>query len=129
MPWSVTSNGQHGVVFALRVAIALVWLTFGLLFKALDLLPRHRRIVARVVGARQAGKVLWLVASAEVGIGIWVLVGRYLVLCMAVQTLLLASMNVLELRHARDLLLSPRGMLCANAVLLTLGWYAALHGP
>lgn len=34
----------------LRLGIAGVWLVFGLLFKALGAVPRHRAIVARVVG-------------------------------------------------------------------------------
>jgi len=38
-------------------------------------------------------------------------------------------MNTLELRRARDLLLSPLAMVCANAVLLSLGCYVALASP
>jgi hypothetical protein len=34
-------------------------------------------------------------------------------------------MNALELRYARDLLLAPIAMVCANAVFLSLGWYVA----
>ena len=110
----------------LRLGIAFVWLLFGLLFKALDAVPRHRQIVARVVGAEHAGVVLWLVAISEIGLGGWMLVGRSLAACMAAQTLLIVSMNTLELRRARDLLLSPVAMVCANIVFLSLGWYVAL---
>jgi len=113
----------------LRLGIASVWLLFGLVFKALDRVPRHRQIVARVVGAERAGVVLWLVALGEMGLGIWMLVGRYLPVCVAIQTAALAAMNTLELRRARDLLLSPVGMVCANVVLLSLGWYVALATP
>ena len=38
-------------------------------------------------------------------------------------------MNALELRHARDLLLSPIGMVSANVVFLSIGWYVALATP
>jgi hypothetical protein len=110
----------------LRVSLALVWLIFGLLFKALGAVPRHRRIVARVVGEERSGLVLWLVALAEIGLGVWMLVGRSLPLCVGAQTLLIVAMNALELRYARDLLLSPIGMVCANVVFLSLGWYVAL---
>ncbi len=110
----------------IRLGIAFVWLLFGLLFKALDAVPRHRQIVARVVGADRAGIILWLVALSEIGLGAWMLVGRFLPACMAAQTLLIVAMNTLELRRARDLLLSPIAMVCANLVFLSLGWYVAL---
>ena len=113
----------------MRCGIALVWLVFGGLFKALGLLPRHRRIIARVVGEARAGPVLRLVAAGEVAIGLWMLYGRLLVPCVALQSVALVTMNALELRRARDLLLSPRAMLAANAVLLAAGWYVALAMP
>jgi len=116
----------HSLLTWMRIASASVWLLFGLLFKALDAVPRHRKIVARVVGESRAGAVLWLVALTEITIGVWMLVGRALVLCVIAQTLLIVAMNTLELRRARDLLLSPIAMVCANAVFLSMGWYVAL---
>jgi hypothetical protein len=116
----------HSHLTWLRLGIAGVWLLFGLAFKALDAVPRHRQIVARVVGPARAGPVLWLVAGSEIGLGGWMLVGRALPLCLAAQTALLVAMNALELRYARDLLLSPVAMVAANVVFLTLGWYLAL---
>ena len=112
-----------------RIGIALVWLLFGLFFKALGAVPRHRQIVARVVGPASAGPVLWLVALAEIGLGSWMLVGRFLPACAAIQTAFIATMNTLELRRARDLLLSPVGMVAANVVFLSAGWYVALATP
>ena len=119
----------HSHLSWLRLGIASVWFLFGLIFKALGALPRHRQIVVRVVGAERADGVLWLVALAEISIGLWVLIGRALPLCAAVQTVLIATMNFLELRRARELLLSPIGMVCANLVFLSLGWYVALSSP
>jgi hypothetical protein len=109
-----------------RLAVAAVWLVFGLAFKAFDLVPRHRRIVSRVVGAGLAGPVTALVALGESALGLWMLSGLWLPACMSVQTLALVSMNVLELRLARDLLLAPRAMILANLILLGAGWYVAL---
>lgn len=113
----------------LRIGIALVWLVFGLLFKALDVMPRHREIVGRVIGIRFARAVVLLVALGEICLGLWMLVGRWLWICVLVQTVALVAMNALEIWRARDLLLAPRAMLVANAVLLALGWYLALQSP
>ena len=119
----------HSHLAWLRLGIAVVWFSFGLLFKALGAVPRHRRIIARVVGAERETLVLWMVALAEIGLGAWMLAGRLLPLCVAIQTVFLVTMNAFELRHARDLLLSPAGMVAANVVFLSLGWYVALASP
>ena len=60
---------------------------------------------------------------------VWILSGIRPRTCAAVQTLAIVAMNVLELSRARDQLLAPIPMLCANAVFLTVGWYCALHAP
>ena len=120
---------MHSHLTWIRLGIAGVWFLFGLIFKALGFLPRHRQVVVRVVGPQRAATVLWLVVVAESGLGMWMLLGRWLPLCMVVQTLLIASMNTLELRRARDLLISPWGMVCANAVFLSLGWYVSVSAP
>jgi hypothetical protein len=119
----------HALHAWLRVAVALVWLAFGAVFKALGAVPRHRQIVTRVVGEARAESALWLVVVAEVGLAVWMLVGRALVVCAAAQTALIVAMNALELRNARDLLLSPTGMVCANALFLSAAWYVAFTGP
>ena len=116
----------HSPLTWMRIGIASVWLLFGLVFKALGFLPRHRRIVARVVGEQHAGLILWSVALAEIGLSIWMLVGCFLPICMVAQTVFIAAMNFYELRDARDLLLTPWGMACANVVFLSAGWYVAL---
>jgi uncharacterized membrane protein YphA (DoxX/SURF4 family) len=119
----------HSHLAWLRLGIASVWLLFGLLFKALGAVPRHRKIVARVVGEERAGLLLWAVAIGEIGLGFWMLAGSFLAACAAIQTVFLATMNALELRYARDLLVSPIGMVSANVVFLSLGWYIALATP
>lgn len=111
----------------LRLGVASVWLLFGLVFKLLGFMPRHLRIVERVVGPRWARVLLRVVALGEIGLALWMLSGRGLAACMAVQTAMIVSMNACELRYARDLLLSPFGMLLANTLFLSLGWYVALH--
>jgi hypothetical protein len=118
---------EPGAPSGLRIGIAAVWILFGLVFKALGVLPRHKAIVARVVGERAAGPMTSFVAAGEVCLGLWMLSGRWLPGCAAVQTLALVAMNALELRYARDLLVSPVGMVVANVVFLGAGWYVALR--
>lgn len=116
-------------VLALRAGTALVWLAFGLLAKVLDGVPRHRAIVARVVGVEWAATLTLLVGVFEVLLAVWILSRRLPRWCAAAQTALLLSMNTLELWKARDLLLSPTAMILANAVFLSLAWLIALSTP
>jgi hypothetical protein len=114
-------------VRVLRWGTAGVWLAFGLLAKVLSGVPRHRAIVARVVGEGWATPLTLAVGVVEVGIAVWILSARRPRACILVQTLLIAGMNGLELACARDLLLAPVGMILANGVFLALGWVLALQ--
>jgi len=110
----------------LTFAIAAVWIVFGMWFKVLGIVPRHRLIVAAILGDSAAGPVTVLVGIAEIGMALWVLSGLYPRACAAVQTLAIVAMNALEIRLARNLLLAPMLMLCANAIFLVVIWYCAL---
>ena len=116
----------HSWLLWLRLALASVWLVFGLAFKALDAVPRHRQIVARMLGERASRSLTTAIGIGEVGLGLWMVSGRWLVVCVGVQSVLIVVMNTLEIRYARDLLFSPVAMVMANAVFLALGWYVAL---
>ncbi len=109
-----------------RVAVASVWLTFGVVFKAANLVPRHRRIIARILGESWTGIATAAVALGEAGIALWMLAGIAPCACMAVQTAAIVTMNALEIRLARDLLLSPRLMVAANLLFLAFGWWIVL---
>lgn len=114
------------VITMLRIVTAGIWIMFGLVFKVLDVVPRHREIVAVVLGEGVAGPVILLVGVAETLMGVWVLSCIRPRLCAAVQTAAIVTMNALELSLARHLLLSPLLMVCANVVFLTMVWYCAL---
>ncbi len=107
--------------------LAGVWLAHGLACKLLGAVPRHRMIVARVVGERWASPVTYAVGAVEVVIGLWILSGVQAPLCALTQTVLLVVMNVFELMRARDLLLAPLAMAVANTIFLTLAWWAAVR--
>jgi hypothetical protein len=112
---------------ALRIGTAAAWLTFGLVFKIFGLVPRHRAIVAQVVGEGAATPVTLLVGVAEVGLWLWILSGVRPRWCAAAQTLAIVTMNLIELRLARELLLAPVPMVLANVVFLSLVWTWAIQ--
>lgn len=102
--------------------IGAVWIFHGLYSKILNGIPRHREIVARILGERRAVWLTRLIGGGEVLLGLWVFTGVAPLLCAGVQTLGLVAMNALEIRRARDLLISPWGMVALNAGYLALVW-------
>jgi len=115
------------MLLSIRIGTASVWLLFGLVFKVLHLLPRHETIVAAVIGPGWAGPATVLIGVAEVGMALWILSRRWPVACAMAQTMVIVAMNALEITLAKEHLLSPVGMVCANAVFLALGWYLAVQ--
>lgn len=113
------------MLVALQLLIGAVWIFHGLYSKILRGIPRHRAIVARVLGERWADCATTLIGVGECGLGAWALSGWQRGPCAAVQTLALISMNVLEVLLAADLLISAIGMLVLNAGFLSLIWYWA----
>ncbi|ALD21254.1 DoxX-like family protein [Hymenobacter sp. DG25A] len=114
----------------LRYAIAAVWLVNGLLCKVLYLVPRHEAIVARILGPEYAAPLTRLIGFAEIGMGIWVLSGRWLKLNVAAQIALVISMNVLEFLLASDLLLWQHlNIVFAGLFVLLLYYYGWVLTP
>ena len=107
--------------------VAGVWLLHGLYNKLLGGSARHLAIVQSVPGLDgvTGERVLTAVGIGEVAIALWVLSGWRPRLCAATQTAALVSMNLLELRFARDLLLWPAGLLPLNLAFLALAWSVA----
>jgi DoxX-like family/Uncharacterized conserved protein (COG2071) len=112
----------------LTPALAAVWLVHGLYNKLLGGSPRHLAIVQSVPGLHgvAGAQMLMAIGVAEVAIAVWMLSRRAPIWCAAVQTVLLLSMNVVELTFARRLLLWPAGLLPLNALFLTAVWASAL---
>src|SRR4051812_27374600 len=98
----------------LNLAIGGVWIFHGLYSKVLNGIPRHQRIVARVLGQAHAGVATRLIGAGEVLLGVWAVSDEQPLACAAVQTLALVAMNILEIRFAQDLLISPIGMVLLN---------------
>lgn len=126
---STIARGQVSKL-ALAPSLAAVWLVHGLYNKLLGGSFRHLAIVQAVPGLGGAAGRLALtgVGLLEVGIAVWMLSRRAPKTCAAVQTVMLLSMNVLELTFARHLLLWPAGLVPLNLAFLALVWFWAGSG-
>ena len=110
---------------ALRILVGSVWIFHGLYSKLLDGIPRHRLIVARVLGDHVAAVATIGIGVLEILLGAWAITHRLPRACAAVQTATIVAMNSLEIARAPDLLISAPGMLLLNAAFLGIGWYSA----
>lgn len=88
--------------------IALIWLVNGLYCKVLGLVPRHREIVARILGERFSGGITVLIGVAEILMAVWVLSGIKRRLCAVFQIGVVLMMNLMETFLVPDLLLWGR---------------------
>jgi hypothetical protein len=87
---------------------AAVWIANGLFCKVFNLVPRHERIVARILGGQFAGFLTKAIGAAEIIMAVWILSGIKPRLNAALQILVVAAMNILEFFLAPDLLLWGR---------------------
>jgi uncharacterized membrane protein YphA (DoxX/SURF4 family) len=133
-PIELWRRGAHGdrrarIVVAIRILAAVVWVVFGTVFKVMGTVPRHREIVAAILGTELAPLLIVLIGLAETALGLWFLIGFFPRSCAVIQTVAIISMNGLELIYARSLLLAPVPMITLNSLFLALVWYAALYAP
>lgn len=101
----------------------------GLYSKILDGIPRHRLIVAKILGDANAGMATKSIGALEVLLGLWVFTGWQPVGCAIVQTAAILAMNSLEILLARELLISAIGMVILNTGFLLLVWHWASFAP
>src|ERR1700746_1617244 len=88
--------------------IATVWLANGLFCKVLNLVPRHREIVARIIGSEHADVLTKLIGCSEMVMALWIISGFKSRLNAITQVVIIATMNTLEFILAPDLLLWGR---------------------
>jgi uncharacterized membrane protein YphA (DoxX/SURF4 family) len=129
-PIGLWRRGEHGdrrawIVLSIRILATVVWFVFGSIFKVVGAVPRHREIVAEILGDDIAPLITLLIGLAETALGLWFLVGFLPRTCAIFQIVAIVSMNTLELMYARPLLLAPVPMVILNAIFLALVWYAA----
>ena len=107
----------------LRALFATVWLVNGVWCKLLDGVPRHREIVARILGDEHAALLTRMIGAGEVLAAIWILTGiRWRWSCVF-QIVMVATMNVIEFLLAPDILLFGRfNSLVALAYCALVAW-------
>jgi hypothetical protein len=112
-----------------QIVIGSVWVFHGLYSKIFNGIPRHRLIVAKILGAANAGIATKVIGLLEALLGLWVFAGWKPVGCAVVQTGAIAAMNTLEIILARELLISAIGMAILNLGFLSLVWHWAIFTP
>ena len=112
-----------------QIVIGSVWVFHGLYSKIFNGIPRHRLIVAKILGSANAALFTGAIGLLEVLLGIWVFTGWQPVASAIVQTAAIVAMNALEILRARELLISAIGMVVLNLGFLSLVWYWASFAP
>jgi hypothetical protein len=107
----------------LRLLFAAVWLVNGVWCKLLDGVPRHREIVARILGDEHASLLTRMIGAGEVLVAVWILTGIRWKWSCVFQIVMVVVMNVIEFLLAPDLLLFGRiNSLVALACCALVAW-------
>ena len=107
----------------LRFFFAIVWLVNGVWSKILDGVPRHREIVARILGDDHSLALTQLIGIGEVALALWILSGIQWKWSCAAQVCAVALMNFIEFFLAPDLLMFGRfNSLIALAYISLVAW-------
>jgi hypothetical protein len=117
---------SHAFQIAAQIVIGCVWVFHGFYSKILNGIPRHRLIVAKILGATNAGIYTRIIGTMEVLLGVWAFTAWQPVGCAVVQTAAIAGMNTLEIFLAGELLISALGMVLLNLGFLALVWCWAI---
>ncbi|MFT5915936.1 MAG: hypothetical protein ACI81T_002439 [Bacteroidia bacterium] len=89
----------------LTFLITTVWFVNGLYCKVLDFVPRHREIVASILGEEYARELTILIGISEIVMAIWILSKFKSRLNAILQISIVGLMNLLEFMFVLDLLL------------------------
>jgi hypothetical protein len=109
-----------------QILIGSVWVFHGLYSKILNGIPRHRLIVGKILGQRNANLATKSIGLLEVLLGIWAFTAWQPIACAAIQTCAIVAMNTLEICLAGELLISALGMVILNLGFLGLVWWWGL---
>ena len=113
----------------LRILFAAVWLVNGVWCKIMDGVPRHREIVARLLGDEHSLLLTRMIGLGEVCMAVWILSGIRWKWSCAAQIAAVAVMNIIEFIMVPDLLLFGRfNSLVALAYIMIVAWTGFRHG-
>jgi hypothetical protein len=84
--------------------ISAVWIANGLFCKALNLVPRHQQIVARILNTDYSRFLTIVIGCLEIFMAIWILSKIETRLNAIVQIVIVATMNTIEFIFVPDLL-------------------------
>lgn len=110
-----------------QIIIGSIWVFHGLYSKLLNRIPRHRLIVAKILGKSIAGPATKIIGCMEILLGLWAYSGFVRIDSAAVQTAAIVAMNTLEILLAPELLISAIGMVILNLGFIGVIWYWALR--
>jgi hypothetical protein len=107
--------------------LGAVWFVNGFFCKVLNFVPRHQKIVARILDIDNVQLLTLLIGCAEIGMAIWIISGIWSRLNAIVQILIIATMNTLEFFLAPDLLLWGKANAIFAFMLLLLIYYKVFY--
>lgn len=96
------------VSLPLRLFFAAVWLVNGVWCKLIDGVPRHREIVARILGEDHSLALTRMIGAGEVVMALWILSSIRWKWSCAAQITAVLLMNLIEFFVVPDLLLFGR---------------------
>lgn len=106
-----------------RILFATVWLVNGVWCKIMDGVPRHREIVARILGEEHSLFLTRMIGVGEVLMAAWILSGIRWKWSCAAQIAAVMLMNVIEFIVVPDMLLFGRfNSLAALAYIMVVAW-------
>ncbi|HTD40618.1 MAG TPA: DoxX-like family protein [Mucilaginibacter sp.] len=116
-------NDKRKIYRALNYLFAIVWIVNGLLCKVLNLVPRHELIVSRILGGEHAFFLTKAIGISETLMAIWIISNTKSRFNVAIQIVIIATMNVIEFVFAPDLLLWGRSNLMFATMFILLIYY------
>jgi len=117
-----TQKSLRITVFVLRLLIGSVWLVNGLFCKVLGWAPRHREIVATILGEEHSLLLTRLIGVGEIGLALWIWSGVRARCSAALQMLLVGTMNVMEFFLAPESLMWGKFNALFAAAFIALIW-------